>query len=483
VTARSARRLLLVGAGYTARIVAAELVRAARGEELVGVLDDDPARLGEQLGPTRVVGPLASLETVATALDVDEVVIAIPSLSGARLGEIALTCRALGLSVRTMPGIIELLGQPLTPRQLRPVELGDLLRRTEVRCDDPPPAWLGGTSVLITGAGGSIGRELARQVCRAAPAEVVLLGHGENSIHAAHTQLSADPTAPRLTPVIADIRDRRALARVFAAHRPSVVFHAAAHKHVPLMEAHAAEATFNNVIGTAHVVRCAEESGVARVLLVSTDKAVAPASVMGATKRVCEWIVRDAALRTGRRYISVRFGNVLGSRGSVVPLLEQQIAAGGPITLTHPDTTRFFMTIPEAVYLVLQAAGLDDGGDIYALDMGAPVRIVDLASQLMALSGLAPGALRVVYTGLRPGEKLAEALWEEGSDVQPAGSGDLFRIAERAVPPSGEALAAIVRRLRRAAVRGDARGLHDQLRRAIPSFVSSLAGAAPVTTA
>ena len=483
MSGRPSRRLLLVGAGYTARIVADAFVRQARGEELVAALDDDPARLGEAIGPARVVGTMEALASVAAAERIDEVIIAIPSLPGPRLREIALTCRGLGLPVRTMPSITELLGQPITPRQLRPVELADLLRRSEVRCDDVPPAWLRGQRVLLTGAGGSIGRELARQVCRADPAHLVLLGHGENSIHAAHMDLSAEPGAPALTPTIADIRDRRALARVFDVHRPTVVVHAAAHKHVPLMEAHPSEAVLNNVIGTAHVVDCAEASGVDRLLFVSTDKAVAPASVMGATKRVGEWIVGDAARRTRRHFVSVRFGNVLGSRGSVVPVLEQQIARGGPLTLTHPETTRFFMTIPEAAYLVLQAAGLEEGGGLYALDMGRPVRIVDLANDLLALAGVPPGTMPVMFTGLRPGEKLQEALWEPGSVTSATGRGDILRIEEGSAPLQGERLARLLSALRRAALRGDGLEVHRQLAGAIPSFVSSRLADVSVTPA
>ena len=467
------RRILLVGAGYTARIVADEFVRHQRGEELIAALDDDPARLGQPVGPVTVVGPVASLEQIVQSHAVDEVVVAIPSLPGPRLRAITMACRRLGLPVRTMPGIVELLGLPITPTQLRPVELGDLLRRTEVACDDPPPAYLRGQRVLITGAGGSIGRELARQVCRAAPECVILLGHGENSIHAAHAEMSGEVDAPPLVPVIADITDRRTLARVFSAHGPTVVFHAAAHKHVPLMELHPAEAVRNNVIGTRNVLACAEASDVPRLLLVSTDKAVAPASVMGASKRVGEWLVRETAVRTGRRYVAVRFGNVLGSRGSVVPVLERQILRGGPITLTHPDMSRFFMTIPEAVYLVLQAGGLDDGGELYVLDMGAPVRIVDLAEDLLQLSGRAPGTVPIVFTGLRPGEKLTEALWEPDSAVVATGRGDILRVTEGSPSPRGPALDRLVRRLVVAARRGDADAIYRHLHDGLATFTSS----------
>jgi FlaA1/EpsC-like NDP-sugar epimerase len=472
-TLRDGRRLLLIGAGYTGRLVAEALERSARDQHLVAALDDDPARLGTSVGQVRVAGPVAMLGQLARAHRVDEVIVAIPSLPGARLREIAAACRALGLPVRTMPSIVELLGQPITPRQLRPVELADLLRRTEACCDEPPPPYLRGQRVLITGAGGSIGSELARQVARAAPESLVLLGHGENSVHAVHAELALEAATPTLVPIVADITDRRALARVFAEQHPSIVFHAAAHKHVPLMEAHPAEAVRNNVIGTRHLVRCAEAAGVERLLFISTDKAVAPASIMGATKRVCEWIVRDAACRTGRPYAAVRFGNVLGSRGSVVPVIERQIARGGPITLTHPEVSRFFMTIPEAVYLVLQAGGLGEGGSLFVLDMGAPVRIVDLAADVISLSGLAPDAIPVQFTGLRPGEKLSEALWEDGSEVAPTGRGDVLRVRETAPVPGGDALDTLVRRLARAAIRGDANGIRLLLQEAMPSYTPS----------
>ena len=275
--------------------------------------------------------------------------------------------------------------------------------------------------VLVTGAGGSIGSELCRQIVRCEPAELIILGHGENSIFDIHNELlrsrgaeeqGSGGDARRITPVIADIRDADRLAAVFAAHRPEIIFHAAAHKHVPLMENNVEDAITNNVLGTRCLVEASITAEVDHFVFISTDKAVNPSSVMGATKRVAELMVQEVAQRTGRAFVAVRFGNVLGSRGSVVPFFQRQIAAGGPITVTHPEVKRYFMTIPEAVQLVLQAAALGGGGEIFVLDMGAPVRIADLARDLIRHSGLEPGRdIEIRYTGLRPGEKLFEELF------------------------------------------------------------------------
>lgn len=469
------RRVLFIGAGYTGALVAAEFQRQARVERLVGFLDDDPGKQGTTVAGLPVLGTLEELQTIVASHEVDQIVVTIPSARGHQVRAISQACSAAGVEVRTMPGILELLGQALTPRQLRPIEPGDLLRRAEVRCDVPPPDYLTGARVLITGAGGSIGRELARQVARARPEVIVLLGHGENSIHGTHVDLTSSGVDTRVVPVIADIRMPQALTAAFTEHRPSVVFHVAAHKHVPLMEAHAAEAIRNNVQGTRHVVDCALAHDVTQFVFISTDKAVAPTSVMGATKRIGEWIVHAATLRSSLAFSTVRFGNVLGSRGSLVPLLERQIRLGGPVTLTHPDMRRFFMTIPEAVYLVLQAGGIIRPGELIVLDMGPPIRIVDLTSDLIRLSGLDPGDVQVVFSGLRPGEKLVEALWEDDSVVEPVGP-NLFSVRETCPQPTGRALDDLVTSLESLAAAGDATAIHRALADAIPTFRSSLAG-------
>jgi FlaA1/EpsC-like NDP-sugar epimerase len=328
--------------------------------------------------------------------------------------------------------------------------------------------------VLVTGAGGSIGSELCRQVAHARAARLVVVGHGENSIFEIANRLRESHPQLQVRSVIADIRDADRLRAVFAAERPSIVFHAAAHKHVPLMEAHAEEAVTNNVLGTRTLVDAAVAAGVQRFVLISTDKAVAPTNIMGATKRMAEAIVRRAAITHGRAFAAVRFGNVLGSRGSVVPFFKQQIERGGPVTITHPGMTRFFMTIPEAAYLVLKAGGVARGGELFVLNMGEPVRIVDLALDLIRLSGLSIDDVPVTYIGLRPGEKMHEQLWEPDSRVEPAGGTDVLRVVEVHDQLDGAALDHAIEELRQAASRGDALQIHRILSDCIPTFVSRL---------
>jgi FlaA1/EpsC-like NDP-sugar epimerase len=301
--------------------------------------------------------------------------------------------------------------------------------------------------VLITGAGGSIGSELCRQVAHRRPKHLVLLGHGEYSIYLILQELRRQFPALSVTPIIADVRDKARMRRVFEEHRPQVIFHAAAHKHVPLMEVNLGEAITNNVLGTRNVLEVAEQLKAERFVLISSDKAVNPVNIMGATKRIAELMVQDVAARTGRNFVTVRFGNVLGSRGSVVPLFKSQIAAGGPVTVTHPDMERYFMTIPEAVYLVLQAAALGQGSELFVLDMGEPVKIADLARDLITLSGLQPGRdIEIQYTGVRPGEKLSERLFLAGEECEPTRHDKVF-VARGQPTLQGSALRHAVQRL------------------------------------
>jgi FlaA1/EpsC-like NDP-sugar epimerase len=416
---------------------------------------------------------------------VEDVMIAMPRADGATLRSVAERCLALGVRCRTIPGVYELLGGTVSVSRLRTIEISDLLRRSHLADEERlqgAARYLRAATVLVTGAGGSIGTELCRQVAHARPARLLLLGHGENSIFDVERLVRSEfPDVPT-TSIIADIRDERRVDAVFAACRPDVVLHAAAHKHVPLMEENAVEAITNNVFGTHIVAGAALRHGVRRFVLISTDKAVAPTSIMGASKRVAEMIVQGCAGRGATAFMAVRFGNVLGSRGSVVPTFKGQIERGGPVTVTHPDMKRFFMTIPEAVNLVLRAGGLGTGGELFVLNMGAAVRIRDLAEDLIKLSGFTLAEMPIVFTGLRPGEKLEETLWEAGATVEPTTEPDLLRVTEpsdsRPAP-----LAHVVEAFRRAVAAGDRLSIEATLAQILPTFVPNLPRAGLVSDA
>ena len=414
-------RVLIVGAGDAGAMIAREILqRYQRDKELVGFIDDDQSKKFNMLLGVKILGNCDELPAVASRCHVDEIIVAIPSASGAVLRKIVQQCKKLGCQVKTLPGIFELIDGKVTVSQLRNVDLEDLLRREPVVLDDQAvQTALGDKVILVTGAGGSIGSELCRQIARQAPQQLVLLGRGENSIYDIHQELQHKFPQLQLEPVIADVRDAVRMQEVFERFRPQVVYHAAAHKHVPLMEAQPAEAVQNNVFGVKNVAEAACRFGAESFVMISTDKAVNPTSVMGATKRIAELLVQSMHCSQSKtRFCAVRFGNVLGSRGSVIPLFRRQIAAGGPVTITDPEMTRYFMTIPEAVQLVLQAGVLARGGEVFVLDMGEPVRIVDMAHDLIELSGLTPGEdIQIKFTGLRPGEKLFEELLtaEEGT--------------------------------------------------------------------
>src|SRR5262249_16127003 len=378
-------------------------------------------------------------------------------------------CNAVGVKSQTIPGVFELLHGRVSVNRLRSVDIADLLRRTPVGGSDNAAEFVAGRVVLITGGGGSIGCELARQIANAAPSHLVLLGHGENSIFEAEALLRAAFPALHLSTIIADIRDNNRMANVFDSVRPAIVFHAAAHKHVLLMEQNPEEAVTNNIIGTRNVVNQALRTGTERFVLISSDKAVSPTSIMGATKHVAEAIVRQATQKSGRAFVVVRFGNVLGSRGSVVNTFKKQIEQGGPITITHPDMKRFFMTIPEAVHLVLQASGKGKGGELFVLDMGEPVKIVELAQDLIKLSGLGEDDVPIVFTGVRPGEKLGEVLFDPSMQTVPTSHPDVLQVVGQEVIIPGN-LDAIVDRLENAARRGDHLGIIGLLGQIIPNF-------------
>jgi len=465
------RRVLVVGAGDAGAMIVREMHNNPAINMLpVGFVDDDERKIGNYIHGVKVYGSRKDIPELARRLHVDEALIAMPTAPGKAIREIVGICESAGLRFRTLPGLFELLNGKVWLSQIRDVQLEDLLRRepTSINLEEIA-GFISGATILVTGAGGSIGSELCRQIARFRPARLLLLGHGENSIYNIEQELSRKFPSLARDVIIADIRDANKMLAILRRYRPQIVFHSAAHKHVPLMEQNVDEAITNNVLGTRNVVRAALAADVQRFVLISTDKAVRPTSIMGATKRIAEMIVQDAAMRSGRAFVAVRFGNVLGSRGSVVPLFREQIAAGGPITITHPEMTRFFMTIPEAVQLVIQAASLATPGQIYALDMGDPVRIVDLARDLVELSGLKLGRdIEIVYTGLRPGEKLHEELFTR-EEQRTATVYDKIFIAQSA-PVDGERLYRMIDLLAEHAAQMDEAAIRRTLRQLVPDF-------------
>jgi FlaA1/EpsC-like NDP-sugar epimerase len=465
------KRVLVIGAGDAGALVVRELQKSSPLNLIpIGFLDDDLAKKNHQIYGVSVIGPLNQLEDVLEYQHVDEVIIAIPSAAGSTIRRVNDICRSKGIASRTMPGLYELIGGKVSVNRLREVDITDLLRREPVTIDNHLiGSILSGKRILVTGAGGSIGREICRQIARWSPGELVLLGHGENSIFESLLELTGNFPALSIHPVIMDVRDANRIGDVYKLHQPQVVFHAAAHKHVPLMEVNVEEAVTNNILGARNVVEAATVHGVERLVLISTDKAVRPISIMGATKRVAEMIVLDAAHRSGLAYSVVRFGNVLGSRGSVVPLFKNQIVRGGPVTVTHPEMHRYFMTIPEAVHLVLQAASMGLGGEVFMLNMGKQVRILDLAEDLIRLSGLEPHRdIEITFTGIRPGEKLREDLWEDGSRFMPTEHREIFRASEEE-NVDGAQLIRVVEQLIHLAHQSETENLIRLLDESIPS--------------
>jgi FlaA1/EpsC-like NDP-sugar epimerase len=405
--------ILVIGAGTTGRIVADEIRRVRRADLAIqGFVDDDPFKQNAVVHGVRVLGTTSDLRTLVRDLAIDHVVLAIAHASRRDIRRILQLCEAIPVTARVVPSVQEILQGEVTMTRIHNVQIDDLLSRAPVDlCNEAAAAFLVGKRVLVTGAGGSIGSELARQICRRGPEHLVLVERAEFALFNIHHELNSAFPGTRLTPVVADVGNRARMSQIFSEYAPEVVIHAAAHKHVSLMEVSAAEAVANNVFATRSLGELSASFGVDVFVLISSDKAVRPTSVMGASKRLAELAIQSLN-RDGRtRFVAVRFGNVIGSSGSVIPIFRSQIANGGPITITHPDMTRYFMTIPEAAQLVLEAATLGRGGEIFVLDMGEPVRIVDLAIDLINRSGLRPFEdIDIVFTGIRPGEKLFEEI-------------------------------------------------------------------------
>ena len=413
---------LIIGAGDAGATIAREIERYhKRSRRVVGFVDDDMFKHNRLMNGFRILGNREDIPALVAKYKVEEIIIAMPSVKRDIIQEIMEICSPLKCKINILPGMYQLLDDEVLVSHLHPVSIEDLLERDEIQLDTSKvETYLKDKVVLVTGAGGSIGSEICRQVLRVKPKKLLLLGHGENSIYLIHQELRTIAPEGTLVPIIADIRDKNQLEQIFKNYNPDVVFHAAAHKHVPLMEIQPIAAVLNNIYGTRNVADVAGAHGVDRFVMISTDKAVNPTSVMGATKRVAEKVVLGMNHTYDTKFITVRFGNVLGSRGSVIPLFRKQIEAGGPVTVTDPEMTRYFMTIPEASQLVLQAGAMGNGGEVFLLDMGGPVKIVDLAKNMIRLSGFEPNKdIRIEFTGLRPGEKLYEELLtaEEGTNT------------------------------------------------------------------
>lgn len=483
---KSSERLLIVGAGHAGVTIAQQMQQNPHFNLYpVAFIDDDPAKLQLRIRGLPVVGDRHQIPKIVRTLRVDRVAIAMPSAPGEIIREILDICQSSGVPTSTLPSISEIvngLNGRVGIESIREIKIEDLLRRAPIQTDGQKVSQLlVGKRVLITGAGGSIGSELCRQVFRCRPAEIMLVGHGENSVFYIQQELErvlevlrqdgmTQGHMPRLQAFIADIRFPSRLEYAFDQFRPDIIFHAAAHKHVPLMEANSPEAITNNVLGTKNLLDLALRYDVSQFVMISTDKAVNPTNIMGASKRTAEMLVLQAAKKSGKPYVVVRFGNVLGSRGSVVPTFKQQIAKGGPITVTHPDIRRYFMTIPEAVQLVLQAAVVGCGGAILMLDMGQPVKIVDLAKDLIRLSGLQVNKdIKIQFTGLRPGEKLFEELFIPGEQYEKT-EHEKILIVKNASNFTPKTLGSLVEALCDAARQNDAPAIAFLLQQLVPEY-------------
>ena len=469
LSVREGERVLIVGAGQAGEQLARDLQRdRINSYQPVAFVDDMTRRIGQDIHGIPVLGPTESIPQIVTELGVDIILLAVPSAKPKDRRRLVALCETSGVPVRTVPQLDELMSGKVAVNQLREVSIEDLLGREPVNLD-----WtairdgLSGKTILVTGAGGSIGSELCRQIAQLQPARLVLLDNGEYNLYAIEQELEKLHPDQQFEICLRDVKDKAAVVRIFERFRPDIVFHAAAYKHVPMLEYQIREAVANNVIGTRNVAEAAHEHGCTEFVLISTDKAVNPANVMGTTKRFAELFCQNLNERSNTRYITVRFGNVLDSAGSVVPLFRKQIAAGGPVTVTHKDIERFFMTIPEACQLIMQAGVMGEGGEIFVLDMGSPVKISYLAEQMIRLSGKTPGEeIEITFTGLRPGEKLYEELFHDQESLQPTHHNKILLAKYRAV--DWDELSNTLSQMREAVANYDEEVLFNGLCRFVP---------------
>ncbi|MBE3035741.1 MAG: polysaccharide biosynthesis protein [Candidatus Atribacteria bacterium] len=482
---RGQERILIVGAGDAGEIISREIIRRPDLGKLVGFIDDDKEKVGKRIHNVKVLGNIEGINDILEKEQVSTVIIAIPTASGKQIKRIVDNIRNKEVKIKTLPGLYELVDGKVSVSRIREVMIEDLLGREPVDLNlKEISGYLEGKRVMVTGGGGSIGGELARQICRFRPRSLILLDHSENGLFHINLELEGKWPGVEIELVVADIRDRNKMERIFGKYMAEVVFHAAAHKHVPMMEYHPDEAVMNNIIGTKNVAELAERCGAERVVMISTDKAINPTSVMGASKRVAEMVVKDLESRKAKeeermgegknktKFVAVRFGNVLESNGSVVPMFKQQIAEGGPVTVTDREVKRYFMTLPEASQLVIQAGALGRGGEVFVLDMGEPIKVLDLAKELIRLSGFEVGEdIEIKIVGLRPGEKLFEELLtaEEISGVL-GDSGHKKIFIAKVEEVDGEKLEKDVRELEILAREMDSEGIVRKLQEIVPSY-------------
>lgn len=472
---RTLKKVLIIGAGDMGEKVVREIRDSdALDYRAVGIVDDDRRKHHRHIHGVPIMGGIQDLNLFAQRTGADELIIAVSMISADGMRRIVNFCESTGLPFKTVPGLWEMIEGRRTVTAMRRVRYEDLLGRTVVRMDEAGiGGCLTGKTVLVTGGAGSIGSELCRQIIRFLPRALILMDKNESGLYDMEHELSAACAGVDIRVLLGSVRNPVILDRSFEKWSPDVVFHAAAYKHVPMMETHPWEAVFNNILGTREVMAACDRHHVGRVVLVSTDKAVRPTNVMGTTKRVAELLTQAYAARNGNKFMAVRFGNVVGSVGSVVPLFRSQIERGGPVTVTHPDVTRYFMTIPEACSLILQAGAMGNGGEIFILKMGTPIRILDMAKDIITLNGLTPGVdIEIKFTGLRPGEKLYEELITQGEGIVPTDHEDIMVLKPENILPL-EDLMAHVGRLRTAAAAGDGDVIRQELKVLVPEYVES----------
>jgi len=470
---KKARRVLIIGAGDLGEAIARDMLKnPEQGFRPIAFIDEDPLKKGDRIHNLEVLGGIKDLNKIIESEKIDDIVIAIPYSAPKKISEIVEECRKAKISFKIVPSMAEIVGGSVSISKIRLVEIEDLLGRDEITLKlKDEQNYIRHKKVLVTGAGGSIGTELCNQILSLHPESLILFGKGENSIYetANDLKLKYPGYAEKISQVIGDVRDERKLEMTFKRFNPEIIFHTAAHKHVPLMESDPDEAILVNVVGTYNIAIISDKYKASKFILISTDKAVRPTSIMGASKRVAEMIVSSIAQNSRTDFLSVRFGNVLGSRGSVIPLFKKQIERGGPITVTHKDVMRYFMTIPEAVSLVIQTGAIGKKGELFILDMGKPVRIYDLALNLITLSGLEPFVdIDVVFTGLRPGEKLFEEILTEGENIKTTNFGKIF-ITENEIK-SWEEIEKIMENLKIASQNFDKKLIIECLKKVIPDF-------------